>query len=151
DSGKRPTGFVETHALSYLYLNFDDIEQPHSSKQPPTSALIAQGLEFARGKDRLLVSCRAGRGRSTGMAYLICCQERGVAEAIQLLAATQRAAMRLVMSLGGAVLSNADVLAQLDGWRDRHRERRLSDYDERSENEFDVLEAQGATDRISSG
>src|SRR5262245_44410735 len=136
DSGKRPTDFVEAHALSHLYLNFDDIEQPHSSKQPPTSALIAQGLEFARGKEKLLVSCRAGRGRSTGMAYLICCQERGVAEAIQLLDPTRHRPNRLVIALGDALLGNPDVLARFDEWRDRHRDIRLSDYDDRLEKEF---------------
>src|SRR5437870_5414463 len=77
DSGKRPTDFVKTHAQSYCYLSFDDVEQAMPSKQQPTEALIRQGMAFAKGKEPLLVVCRAGQGRSVALSYVICCQERG--------------------------------------------------------------------------
>ncbi len=80
-SGIKPTDFVESHALSHLYLHFDDVEQPRADKQLPTTTLIEQSLDFSRSKDKLLVSCRAGQGRSVALAYLIYCRDRGVAEA----------------------------------------------------------------------
>jgi predicted protein tyrosine phosphatase len=148
DSGRRPTGFVEAHALSHLYLSFDDIEQPRDGKRPPSAALIERGLEFARGKDKLLVCCRAGRGRSVAMAYLIRCREVGVAEAVGLLDPTRHRPNRLVVSLGEGIMDGPSVLPAFDEWRVRHAGIRLSDYDDQMEQEFEALEAQGAVDRI---
>jgi predicted protein tyrosine phosphatase len=148
DSGKRPTDFVEARALSHLYLDFDDIEQPLANKQPPTAALLERALEFARGKGKLLVSCRAGQGRSAALAYLVGCQERGPREAIKLLDPTRHRPNGLVVSLGGALLGNRDVLGCFEEWRSRHAHIRLADYDDQLEKEFEALEAQGATNRI---
>jgi len=85
DSNKQATEFVKGHARSCLFLRFDDIEAPHPNKEQPTRAVIEQGIEFAKGKDKLLVSCRAGQGRSVAMAYLIGCEAIGVPEALKLL------------------------------------------------------------------
>jgi predicted protein tyrosine phosphatase len=149
DSGRTSTGFVETHAVSHLCLSFDDIEQPREGKRPPTATLVARGIDFARGKDKLLVCCRAGRGRSVAMAYLIRCRESGIADAVALLDPTRHRPNRLVVALGDAVLDGPLVLAAFDEWRVRHAGVRLSDYDDRMEREFEALEAQGAMDRIS--
>src|SRR3954454_4806568 len=75
DSTKHATDFVRDHARTHLYLRFDDVEAPRGNKQVPTRNQVAKALEFARGKDKLLVSCRAGRGRSVALAYLIACRE----------------------------------------------------------------------------
>ncbi|MDB5311005.1 MAG: Dual specificity phosphatase, catalytic domain [Gemmataceae bacterium] len=60
DSDMEITDFVPSNARSHLCLCFDDVEEPRANKQTPTKAQIAQAMEFARGKDKLLVSCRAG-------------------------------------------------------------------------------------------
>jgi len=112
DSGKEATDFVKTHARSYLYLQFDDVEEPRTNKQSPTKALIEQGLNFAKGKDKLLVSCRAGQGRSVAMAYVICCQEHRAAEALKLLDPTRHRPNRLVVAIGDTLLEASDVLDQ---------------------------------------
>jgi predicted protein tyrosine phosphatase len=148
DSGKEPTNFVQRHALSHLYLRFDDVEEPRANKQPPTSAQIAQALAFARGKDKLLVTCRAGQGRSAATAYLICCQERGVTEAVKLLDPTRHRPNRLVVALGDALMDLPDVMDHFDEWRRRHAHIQLSDYYDQMEKEFEALEAQGASNRI---
>ena len=62
DSDKRATEFVKAHARSYLFLRFDDVEELRANQVTPTRWLIEQGLAFAEGKDKLLVSCRAGKG-----------------------------------------------------------------------------------------
>jgi predicted protein tyrosine phosphatase len=148
DSGRRPTGFVEAQAISHLYLPFDDIEQPREGKSPPTSALVERGLEFARGKEKLLVCCRAGRGRSVAMAYLIRCREVGVGAAVGLLDPTRHRPNRLVVALGDGLLDGPDALTAFDDWRIKHSGIQLSDYYDQMEQEFEALEAQGAVDRI---
>jgi predicted protein tyrosine phosphatase len=149
DSGQKSTPFVEAHAPSHLYLHFDDIEQPQVGKQLPTALLIEQGLEFAKGKEKLLVTCRAGQGRSVAMAYLICCQERGVVEAVRLLDPTRHRPNRRVVEIGDALLGNPDILDRFTEWQDRHRHIKLSDYYDQLEKELDALEEQGARDLIS--
>lgn len=148
DSGKHATDFVKAHACSYCCLWFDDVEQPRADKEMPTKAMIEQGLDFAKGKDKLLVSCRAGQGRSVAMAYLICCQEHGVQNALKLLNPTRHRPNRLVVSIGDTILQTPDVLDQFDEWRRRHAHIRLSDYYDEMEKELAALEAQGATNRI---
>lgn len=149
DSGSTPTDFVEARARSHLYLRFDDIEGPRANKQSPTSAQVEEALRFAGDKDKLLIACRAGQGRSVALAYVICCREHGVAEALKLLDPTRHRPNRLVVSLADAFLDIRDALDQFDEWRRRHSHIQLSDYYDQIEKEFDALEAQGGADRIS--
>lgn len=149
DSNRTSTNYVETQSLSCLYLSFDDVEHSRNGKQLPTSASVERGLEFARGKDKLLVSCRAGRGRSVAMAYLICCREQSVADALGLLDPTRHKPNRLVVTLGNAILDVRGVLTAFDGWCATHAGTELADYHDQMEQEFDALETQGAIDRIS--
>ncbi|MCE9568047.1 MAG: hypothetical protein K8U57_39095 [Planctomycetes bacterium] len=150
DSDKQPTGFVQANTRSHLFLWFDDIEELRPNKQLPTRTLIEEGLNFAKGKDKLLVSCRAGRGRSVAMAYLIACQELGVSEALKLLDPTRQRPNRVVVSLGDSLLDVPGVLRQFEEWQRLHSAVRLSDYYEEMEKEYDALEAQGATNKICS-
>lgn len=149
DSGKRATEFVEIHARSFLYLRFDDVEENRPGKQLPTKQFVQQSLDFAQGKDRLLVTCRAGQGRSVALAYLIGARERGVAESLKLLDATRHRPNRLVVSIGDAILEGLGALAAFDVWRVLNSRIRLADYYDDIEREFSALEARGACDRIS--
>jgi predicted protein tyrosine phosphatase len=148
DSDKQATDFVKAHARSYCYLRFDDIEEPRANKETPTRTMIEQGLNFAKGKDHLLVSCRAGQGRSVALAYLISCREHGVQEAIKILNPKRHRPNRLVVTIGDALLETPGVRDQFDEWRRRHSHIQLSDYYDEMEKEFDALEAQGASNRI---
>src|SRR5262245_7718252 len=78
DWEKNGRGYVEKMAKSHLYLRFDDVNKGREGKQEPTRRMVEEGLAFARGKERLLVSCRAGQGRSAAMGYLACTQACGV-------------------------------------------------------------------------
>ncbi len=148
DTGKVPTGFLRAQAASYSYLHFDDVERPFPGKTSPSELLIDQGLEFAKGKDQLLVSCRAGQSRSPAIAYLICCQEMGVEEAVKVLDPTRHRPNPWVIEIGSAVLGNAEIRHQFQDWCKRNSHVKLSDYYDDMEKEFDALSALGAKDRI---
>ncbi len=94
------------------------------------------------------MSCRAGRGRSVALAYVICCRQYGVAEALKLLDPTRHRPNRLVVRLGDSLLDSIGVLDSFDGWRRQHAGIPLSDHYDEMEKEFEALEAQGATNRI---
>ena len=148
DSNVQATQFVEMHAQSYCYLRFDDVEQYVSNKLCPSDAAIDQGLRFAEGKDKLLVSCRAGQSRSVAMAYLIACRMQGTSDALKLLNPARHRPNRLIVSIGSALLPVPDALDKFDEWRQQNAHVRLSDHYEEIERELDVLELQGATNRI---
>jgi len=151
DSGVEATEFVAGHARSHLYLCFDDVEAKRLDNRPPTPELVAEGLVFGEGKERLIVCCRAGRGRSSAMAYLIACQDLGAAEAIKLLDPIRHRPNRLVVSIGDSLLGVANVLGQFDDWQRKHAHIRPRDYYDRLAEELDALMRRGATDRIVSG
>ncbi|WP_165248887.1 hypothetical protein [Paludisphaera soli] len=142
------TGYAETRALSCLYLRFDDVLDPRPGKITPTRDALRRGLDFATAKDKVLVTCRAGQGRSAALAYLIACQVRAPAEAITLLDATRHSPNRLVVKLGATALGDPTILDRFDEWRRDDSRIRLSDHYDEIEAEFDELERRGARNRI---
>ena len=52
DSGLQSTDFVKAYARFYYFLRFDDVELLRENKKTPTRAMIEQGLNFAKGKDK---------------------------------------------------------------------------------------------------
>lgn len=148
DSDKHATDFVRSHTRSYLILRFDDIEAHHPNRYAPTERQVAQSPEFSRGKDKLLVSCRAGQGRSAALAYVIGCRERGAIEAINILDPTRHRPNRLIISLGDALLDARGVREHFERWQRTYAHVKLSDHYDEIEKELDTLEAQGATNRI---
>ncbi len=148
DSGSQVTDFVEKHARTSCIRRFDDVEGPFAGKEPPRRIMIEQCLDFSSGKDKLLVCCRAGQGRSVATAYVIGCREFGVRKAITILNPMRHRPNRLVVQIGATILDNPDILGEFDHWRCRHAHIRLSDYYDEMEAEFEALAAQGAMNRI---
>lgn len=148
DSDKVVTDFVKTTSRSLLVLCFDDIVTPLTNKRLPTEYMLQQGLAFSEGKEKLLISCRAGQSRSTALAYLIDCQERGASEAIKLINPKRHIPNPLIVTSGGTLLDSYDVIRCFDDWRQRNSHIVLSDYYNEIEHEIDILESQGASNTI---
>jgi hypothetical protein len=53
-------------------------------KTLPSATMAESALKFAVGKPKLLISCRAGQGRSAAMACLVISIEQGSEQAINL-------------------------------------------------------------------
>ncbi len=149
DSEKASTGFVEEHATSSLCLRFDDVDAARRGKQMVSREQVRQGLAFARGKQKLLVTCRAGQSRSAAMGYLACAQDLGVEAAVRLLDATRHSPNRLVVSLGAGVLGMGEVLKAFDEWRAANAGVRLVDYLDALEVDIEAMKARGVRDWVS--
>jgi predicted protein tyrosine phosphatase len=149
DSGTQAADFVKAHARSYCCLCFDDVEAPRSNRQAPSKALVEQALHFAKGKEKLLVTCRAGQGRSVALGYVISSQEHGPAEALRLLNAKRHRPNRLVVSIADSLVESPDMLQRFEEWRTQNAHIQLSDYYDEIEKECEALEAQGACNKIS--
>ena len=140
--------FLAAHATSHCVLRFDDVLEDRGKRRAPSREWIKRGLDFARGKERLLVSCRAGQARSAALAYVIGCREHGAAEAIRFLDPTRHRPNRLVVELGAGLVDAPGLLGRFEEWCDRHAHIKLSDYYDEIEKEIVALEAQGACNRI---
>lgn len=148
DSHAVVTEFVQSHARRHAFLRFDDVERATDGRQIVTQDLLAQGFEFARGCDCLLVTCRAGQSRSAAIAYLIGCREHGFDQALELIDPTRHIPNPLVVRLGADVLDLPEALDAFERWRQENRGIRLADYYQDLERELDQLEARGAVNRI---
>src|SRR5205085_11835628 len=127
DSGMTPDDFLRTHTLGSACLNFDDVDRPTPGKNSPTIRVVEQGLAFAPGKEKLLVSCRAGQSRSPAIAYLIACQQFGVQDAIKMLNPMRHKPNAWVIELGSAVLGNMEVRERFLEWCSANGHIKLSD------------------------
>lgn len=148
DSGLRSTEFLQENSVSCCTIVMDDIEGPIQGKSMPSTTLVESALKFASGKPNLLVSCRAGQGRSAAMAYLISSLEHGVMEAISLLNPRRHRPNELIVALGDSLHKAAGILETFRRWRHENVHVRLSDFYEEMEREFDALESLGARNRI---
>jgi predicted protein tyrosine phosphatase len=148
DSGVTASQFVQRHTIAHRYLHFDDVEKSYEMKRSPSASAIKEGLEFAKAKERLLVSCRAGQSRSAAIAYLISCQEQGVAQAIKLLDPMRHRPNRLVIEIGASLLGDSQILDHFKNWKENLCNSNLADYLDVLRKELDALEAAGASNRI---
>jgi predicted protein tyrosine phosphatase len=148
DSNAHPTDFVACHAKSHLYLRFDDIEAPRDNLVCPNERHVVEALQFAAGKERLIVTCRAGQSRSAALAYLHTCQHAGPAQAVDLLNPTRHIPNRKVVMLGGIYLNTPVIWQQFEDWRQKNAHIRLSDHYDEIEHEIELLEVRGAKNRI---
>lgn len=148
DSGTTATDFLTTHSQSSLCLWFDDIESTRANRLLPSREQVERALDFASDKPRLLVSCRAGQGRSAALAYVVGCQNLKVEQALKLLNPKRHLPNRRIVALGDGLLATSEALVKFDVWKLQHAHVRLSDYYDEMERELDGLEAQGATNRI---
>jgi predicted protein tyrosine phosphatase len=107
---------VSTHAKAYLPLNFHDIEYARQGYVHPTEQHVEDAIHWARGKDDLVVACRAGISRSSAIAYLIQCEEHHPRLATAILTPLRHHPNSLIVKLGSKLLKNQDILDEYHRW-----------------------------------
>ena len=98
-------------------LLFDDTCVSHHGEIPPVESQIQEALDFAQGKSRLIVSCRAGISRSSGTAYVIKAAEVGPKEALGILAEGRHFPNDLVIEHGSKLLNNSEMCGIIGEWK----------------------------------
>lgn len=85
---------------SHLHLEFDDVLNPERDWSPQKKHVV-ESLDWARTKDKLLISCAAGVSRSSSIAYLIKYQEtRSSKEALSVLDRSVHFPNQLILRYG---------------------------------------------------
>jgi len=107
--------FVPDMAKDYLHMQFVDtcdVMHPHC----PKTEHVQQMLEWAEGRERLLICCHAGVSRSSATALLIATKEGGLNEAFRVLTPGWHHPNRLILKIGD-ILLNKPVYEAYKAWR----------------------------------
>ena len=88
---------------------FDDIIQPRKGLKMAEMAQIHRILQWAKGKDNIMVHCSAGICRSSAVAYLIECMTKPPEQAVKILNIKQHYPNEWVVKLGSQLFNNRNV------------------------------------------
>jgi len=148
DSDSNATEFLQRHTVDHLLLQFDDITAPRHGRRMADVRSLQAALQFAEGRKKLVVSCRAGQSRSAAIAHAISFQYNGADAANQLLNPRRHSPNRHVVETMASLLDDPLYLSVFEDWTRQNAGIKLIDYLDEIEAEFDALEAVGARNLI---
>lgn len=108
---------IEGLAKNCCKLLFHDISMPRGDMSPPKKEDVKKALDFAKGKEKLLVCCQAGISRSSAIAYLIAAAEVGPKEAFSVLNPEVHQPNSLIVRHGAFILGEPDMMDMMDHWK----------------------------------
>jgi len=108
---------IEGLAKECCKLLFNDVTTLREELVPPKREDVQRALEFAEGKDRLLISCQAGISRSAAIAYLIAAREVGITEAFNVLNPDVHIPNSLIVRHGALLLNEPDIIEMMNHWK----------------------------------
>ena len=148
DSNILETEFIGNHTRSHLFLRFDDVLTTTQGKRSPTVEDIGSAIHFSNGSNRLVVCCRAGQSRSVATAFSIAYHKRGANAALELLNPKRHSPNSLIIDLASTIIDDPMFATTFRDWQSTNSSIKLIDYVDEIERELDVLESNGARDRI---
>jgi len=94
---------------SMLVLKFDDCFEKSHGGALATENDVKKALEWAKGKNDILVHCLAGISRSSAMAYIIGCQRMVPGVALKFLNFNIHSPNPLIVWLGSKIIGNPEI------------------------------------------
>jgi predicted protein tyrosine phosphatase len=107
---------LDASNFNVLPLSFSDIWDDFTvvgGAEMPQRDHVERALEFAKGKDRLLVHCNGGVSRSSAIAFLVACQEWDLNRALSILNFNLHWPNQRVIELGTEILSDLSIQTKL--------------------------------------
>ena len=148
DSNIRESKFVENNTRNCLILRFDDVITAAQGKRPPTVDDVGSAIQFGNDCERLMVCCRAGQSRSVATAFSIAYHNLGADAAFDLLNPKRHSPNSLIIDLASTLIDDPMFATAFHNWQTSNSHIKLIDYVDEIEHELDVLESNGARDRI---
>lgn len=109
-------------AKSCLTLAFNDISVMREGYIPPSEEHVQKALDFAKGKDELIIACQAGISRSSGMAYVVKTANSTPMEALEILDPHVHQPNMLVVKAGAKILNKPDMIELALIWNNKAME-----------------------------
>ena len=91
---------------SVLYMGF-----------PPAKEHVQEGLDWAKGRERIVVACQAGVSRSSAMAYVIMCSLKSPQEALSILEHGVHFPNDLIIKHGSRILGKPEMIDIVNKWK----------------------------------
>lgn len=111
------SAIIEGLAKNCCKLLFHDISIPRGDMIPATKEDVQKALDFAKGKEKILVTCQAGVSRSSAIAYLVAASEVGAKEAFSVLNPEVHMPNSLIVRHGAFILGDPDIMDMMDRWK----------------------------------
>ena len=107
-----PVDKVAAFSKELLILSFNDVlpEDKKFGYVPATFEQIKSAIEFARGKEDVLVHCDGGVSRSSALGYLIACDRVGSSEAVKLLNRSRHVPNSWIVWIGANLLGDPSII-----------------------------------------
>ena len=93
-----------------------------SIMDPPKRHHVQKALDFAKGRDKLIVACQAGISRSSATAYVIQAAEVGPLEALKVLNPKIHSPNLVVVKHGADILNELDMIDLISTWKNKSEE-----------------------------
>lgn len=108
---------IQDLAKNYCEILFDDCTFPVGSMIPPTIENVKQAIEFAKGKESIIVCCQAGVSRSAATAYCIATDDVGPIMALEILDPKVHSPNALIVHYGSKILNCPDMVDIINTWK----------------------------------
>lgn len=96
---------------------YHDVEFSIAHMDPPKKHHVEKALDFAKGRDKLIVACQAGISRSSATAYVIQASEVGILEALKVLNPKIHSPNAAVIKHGSEILNEPDMVSLIQQWK----------------------------------
>lgn len=123
-SPDNPYAVTNSHKIPALAreiceILFYDVSHSIAHMDPPEQHHVEKALEFAKGRDKLIVACQAGISRSSATAYLIKAAEVGPEEALKILNPHVHHPNGAVIRHGAKILGLPQIVEMIYTWKNK--------------------------------
>lgn len=119
-----PTDKVPDYVLEFgkdhLHLQFDDVIYDYGHMVKPERHHVEKALEWAKGRENIVVACAAGISRSSATAYAITCQENNITDALSILYPQLHQPNKRIVYLASQILNQPEIWDSFVNWSSTH-------------------------------
>lgn len=101
---------------------YHDVTQSIAHMDPPKRYHVQKALDFAKGRDKLIVACQAGISRSSATAYVVQAATVGLVEALKVLDPKIHSPNLAVVKHGADILNEPDMMDIISQWKNKSEE-----------------------------
>jgi predicted protein tyrosine phosphatase len=112
--------YVPELAREYLHLQFDDVIYDYGHMVKPEHHHVEKALEWAKGRESIVVACAAGISRSSATAYAIVAQEHSLLDAISILNPKLHQPNKRIVYLASLILNKPELWDGFVDWSKTH-------------------------------
>jgi predicted protein tyrosine phosphatase len=112
--------YVHELGREHLHLQFDDVIYDYGHMVKPERHHVEKALEWAKGRENIVVACAAGISRSSATALAIVVQEHGILDAFSILHPELHEPNKRIVYLASKILGKPELWDEFVKWKEKH-------------------------------